>query len=129
MSTTKRKFKLYNNRPSLRIDEMDENDLQLLKTKASTLANACGFADDDKGQNFWIGVETTCEERLKELGVSICEYCKNENPKPLFLDKKSSIIIRKSDVTGQPILHIVQYAYELEINISKCPKCGRNLEA
>lgn len=127
MSTTKRKFKLYNNRPSQRIDEMSANDLQLLKTKSSAMANACGYADDGKGQNYWIGVEGDCEERLKELGVSICEYCKNENPKPLFLDKKTSIIIRKSDVTGLPILHIIQFAYELEINISKCPKCGRKL--
>ena len=69
----KRKFKLYNNRPSQRIDEMSANDLHLLKTKASSMANACGYADDDKGQNFWIGVEGNCEERLKELGVSTCE--------------------------------------------------------
>ena len=39
----KRKFKLYHNRPSQRIDEMSANDLQLLKTKASSMANACGL--------------------------------------------------------------------------------------
>lgn len=63
----KRRFKLYNNRPSQRIDEMNANDLQLLKTKASAMANACGYADDGDGQNYWIGVEANCEERLKEL--------------------------------------------------------------
>ena len=66
----KRRFKLYNNRPSQRIDEMSANDLQLLKTKASALANACGYADDGNGQNYWIGVECYCEERLKELGAA-----------------------------------------------------------
>lgn len=63
----KRRFKLYNNRPSQRIDEMSANDIQLLKTKASAMANACGYADDGKGQEYWIGVEHNCEERLKEL--------------------------------------------------------------
>lgn len=58
----------------------------------------------------------------------MCEYCQNENPKPLFIDKNSSVIISKSGSTGFPILHIIQFAYELEINISKFPKCGRNLE-
>ena len=63
----KRRFKLYNNRPSQRIDEMSANDIQLLKTKASAMSNACGYADDGKGQEYWIGVEHNCEERLKEL--------------------------------------------------------------
>lgn len=70
MSTTKRKFKLYNNRPSQRIDEMNVNDLKLLKAKAFMMSNACGYADDDKGQNYWIGVEGYCEERLKEIGAA-----------------------------------------------------------
>ena len=67
MSTIKRRFKLYNNRPSQRIDEMNASDLKLLKTHATAMANACGYADDDKGQNYWIGVECNCQERLKEL--------------------------------------------------------------
>ena len=63
----KRKFKLYNNRPSQRIDEMSVTDLKLLKIKAFMMSNACGFADDDKGQNYWIGVECNCEERINQL--------------------------------------------------------------
>lgn len=69
MSITKRRFKLYNNRPSQRIDEMSATDLKLLKGKAFMMSNACGFADDGKGQNFWIGVEGNCEARLKEIGA------------------------------------------------------------
>lgn len=65
----KRRFKLYNNRPSQRIDEMNATDLKLLKDKAFMMSNACGFADDGKGQNFWIGVEGNCEARLKEIGA------------------------------------------------------------
>lgn len=70
MSTIKRKFRLYNNRPSQCINEMSVNDLNLLKTHATAMANACGYADDGKGQNYWIGVENNCEERLKELGAA-----------------------------------------------------------
>ena len=66
----KRRFKLYNNRPSQRIDEMNVTDLKLLKSKAFMMSNACGFADDDKGQNYWIGVECNCKERLKEIGAA-----------------------------------------------------------
>ena len=57
----------------------------------------------------------------------MCKYCQNKNPKPLFIDNNSSVTIRKSGSSGLPILHIIQFAYELEINISKCPKCGRKL--
>ena len=66
----KRRFKLYNNRPSQRIDEMNATDLNLLKDKAYMMSNACGFADDGKGQNFWIGVELECESKLKTIGSS-----------------------------------------------------------
>lgn len=70
MSAIKRRFKLYNNRPSQRIDEMNASDLNLLKTHATAMANACGYADDGKGQNYWIGVELNCEERIKEIGAA-----------------------------------------------------------
>ena len=70
MSTIKRRFRLYNNRPSQRIDEMNASDLNLLKTHATAMANACGYADDGKGQEYWIGVEGCCEARLNEIGAT-----------------------------------------------------------
>lgn len=56
-----------------------------------------------------------------------CEYCDFEKPKPFFETLKSSVTCLKSGMTGLPILGIVQYAYELEINIKYCPMCGRKL--
>ena len=59
----------------------------------------------------------------------ICKYCKSENPEPIFETLKNSVSVLKSGNTGLPILEIVQYAYELDINIYYCPMCGRKLEA
>lgn len=58
----------------------------------------------------------------------MCKYCKRKNPEPIFETLKNSVRVVKSGMTGLPILEIVQYAYELDINIHYCPKCGRKLE-
>lgn len=71
MSIIRRKFKLYNNRPSQSINEMSATDLQLLKTHAEAMSNACGFADDGKGQDYWEGVVCNVQERLKFLRESV----------------------------------------------------------
>lgn len=57
----------------------------------------------------------------------MCEYCDFKKPKPFFETLKSSVSCLKSGMTGLPILEIVQYAYELDININYCPMCGRKL--
>ena len=57
----------------------------------------------------------------------MCKYCDFSNPKPFFDTLKSSVTCCKSGMTGLPILEIVQYAYELDININFCPMCGRKL--
>lgn len=57
----------------------------------------------------------------------MCKYCKRENQEPIFKTLKDSVSVAKSGNTGLPILEIVQYAYELEINIHYCPMCGRKL--
>ena len=71
MSIIRRKFKLYNNRPSQSINEMSATDLQLLKTHAEAMSSACGFADDGKGQDYWEGVVCNVQERLKFLGERV----------------------------------------------------------
>lgn len=71
MSIIRRKFKLYNNRPSQSINEMSATDLQLLKTHAKAMSSACGVADDGKGQDYWEGVACNVQERLKFLGESV----------------------------------------------------------
>lgn len=71
MSIIRRKFKLYNNRPSQRIDEMSATDLQLLKTHAEAMSSACGFADDGKGQDYWEGVVCNVQERLNLMSDSV----------------------------------------------------------
>lgn len=55
------------------------------------------------------------------------EYCNFKNPKPSFETLKSSGTCLKSGMTGLPILEIVKYAHELDININYCPMCGRKL--
>lgn len=56
----------------------------------------------------------------------MCKYC--EEGKPIFETLKSSVRVLKSGNTGLPTLRIVQYAYELDINIHYCPMCRRKLE-
>lgn len=37
----------------------------------------------------------------------MCEYCQNKNPKPLFIDKNSSVTIRKDGMMVSDVFFIV----------------------
>ena len=63
----KRKFKVNKKDPAKRIDQMDKAELVKLRDYATFLANAAGYADDGRMQNWWISVECECDDILKSL--------------------------------------------------------------
>lgn len=69
MEWSKKKYKVFKNQPAKRICEMDVTEAALVRGHAHQLSNACGFADDGRGQNHWIGVECECEARIKQLNA------------------------------------------------------------
>lgn len=63
----KRKFKVNKKDPAKRIDQMDKAELIKLRDYATFMANAAGYADDGKMQNWWISVECECNGLIKKL--------------------------------------------------------------
>ena len=63
----KRKFKVNKKDPAKRIDQMDKSELIKLRDYATFMANAAGYADDGKMQNWWISVECECNGLIKNL--------------------------------------------------------------
>lgn len=63
----KRKFKVNKKDPAKRIDQMDKAELIKLRDYATFMANAAGYADDGRMQNWWISVEGECNFRIKSM--------------------------------------------------------------
>lgn len=63
----KRKFKVNKKDPAKRIDQMDKAELIKLRDYATFMANAAGYADDGRLQNWWISVECECDCLIKNL--------------------------------------------------------------
>lgn len=63
----KRKFKVNRKEPAKRIDQMDKSELTRLRDYATFMANAAGYADDGRMQNWWISVECECNHAIRSL--------------------------------------------------------------
>ena len=64
---SKQKFKVSRKEPAKLISEMNEAEAQRIKDKATAMANAAGWADEARLQNYWIGIEAECAERINQL--------------------------------------------------------------
>jgi hypothetical protein len=63
----KRKFKVNKKDPAKRIDQMDKAELIKLRDYATFMANAAGYADDGRMQNWWISVECECTYAIRNF--------------------------------------------------------------